>query len=171
MILTAERIILRPFCVNDAETVANICNDKNFSKYIPLPFPYTLQDAKDWIKSQPKQRNQKSFAIVLKENNQLFGSISINLDKSKQNAEIGYWIKPEMSGKGYATEAVKKILEYGFEKLNLHKIYAKHYVENIASGKVMKKSGMSYVGILKKHSFKNGIYHDDCLYEIVNPHD
>lgn len=170
MELFEQRIYLRPFLLEDADVVAKICNDENLTKYIPLPYPYTKQMAIDWISQQTNQM-QKNFAVVLKDTNKLFGSISITVDEANQVAEIGYWIQPEMSGKGYATEAVKTILNFGFEKLKVHKIFAKHYVENPASGKVMQKSGMTFVGVLKSHSYKNGIYHDNCLYEIVNPHD
>ncbi len=169
MVLETERLILRPFQLSDADDVCRICSQKRVTRFLPLPYPYTLQDAKNWIAGQSKDEEHADFAIVLKKNGQLIGSISVSGIKKCQVGEFGYWIDPDFWGNGFATEAARKLIEYAFNSLGYVKLYAKHYAENPASGKVMQKCGMSLVGTLHKHTLKDEIWRDVCLYEILNP--
>lgn len=168
--IETERVYLTKFKLSDAKRVAKICNDENLTRYLPLPYPYTLEMAKEWISSQKTDLKHLDYAVISKETNQLIGSISLS-DKGDGCKELGYWLAPECHGKGIMTETAQCLISYAFEKLGVHKIIAKHYIENPASGKVMQKCGMNVVGILKKHALKNNIWHDVCLYEIINPHD
>lgn len=170
--MESERIYLRPFVIEDAEDVFAVCKEFNVTKYLPLPYPYNLEMAKEWILSQEANKDKRlEFAVILKATNKLIGSIGIGIETVDRHGEIGYWISPDFWRKGFATEAVKLLIEYAFKELSFHKIYAKHYVENPASGKVMQKCGMSFIGTLKEHSFKNGQFHDVNLYELLNTHD
>lgn len=170
--MESERIFLRPFVIGDVEEVFAVCRDFNVTKYLPLPYPYTLDMAKSWISSQEENKDKRlEFAVILKSNNKLIGSIGLGIENTDRHGEVGYWISPDYWGKGYATEALKLLIDFAFKKLKFHKIYAKHYVENPASGKVMQNCGMSLVGTLKDHSFKNGKFNDVKLYELINKHD
>ena len=169
--LNTERVSLRYFKKSDIDDLVKICNDKEFNQYIPLPYPYYENDAKDWILAMPKRRKaglEYDFAIIKKDDKKLIGSISLMINKIYPCAEIGYWIAKPFWGKGYATEATKKIIEFAFENLGLHKVYAKCYRENIASAKVIEKSGLVKVGILTEHALKNGKFHDCILFELIN---
>lgn len=168
--IETERVYLRKFKLSDAKRVAEICNDENLTRYLPLPYPYTLEMAKEWITSQKTDLKHQDYAVISKENNKLIGSISLS-DKGDGCKELGYWLAPECHGKGIMTETAHCLISYAFEKLGVHKIIAKHYIENPASGKVMQKCGMNVVGVLKKHALKNNVWHDVCLHEIINPHD
>lgn len=165
-ILETERLYLRPFSLEDTKRITQVCNDKNLTKYLPFPYPYEEKMAIDWISQMP---NSKDFdcAIVLKENGLLIGSISL-MKRDDYVAELGYWLDPLYKGMGLMTEVATALVKYGFEKLKYHKIFAKHYAPNLASGRVMQKIGMRFVGTLEEHTFKDGKFYDVKLYEILN---
>ena len=91
------------------------------------------------------------------------------VEKNDNNAELGYWFGERFWNKGYATEAASGTIKYGFEKAGLHKIFARHFVDNPASGRVMEKNKMICEGTLKSHHQRFGQYHDICYYGIFNP--
>jgi RimJ/RimL family protein N-acetyltransferase len=84
-------------------------------------------------------------------------------------AELGYWIGVAHWNRGYCTEAAKAVLEYGFNSLRYHKISARHFVDNLSSGRVMEKVGMRREGLLQDDVMKDGRYITVELYGIVNP--
>ena len=84
-------------------------------------------------------------------------------------SELGYWISPDVWNKGIATEAARALIKYGFEIKEFHKIVAKHFKYNGASGRVMEKTGMKKEGTQEKHVLKNDLYEDIVLYGIINP--
>lgn len=137
-----------------------------------IPFPYTLEDAKKFIEyTNNAMSNQKSYelAITLKENSdELVGCISLmGIKRPANKAELGYWVAKKFWNNGIATEAAKAIIEYGFNTLNLNSIFARFLDNNPASGEVMKKIGMKYVGKMRKNEYKLGKYHDVYYYEIL----
>ncbi|MDE6583122.1 MAG: GNAT family N-acetyltransferase [Clostridia bacterium] len=168
----SERLSFRFFELSDCDRLVFLLNDKEMTQYVPIPFPYTKEMAKSWVSGQKETRDlglNYDFAIVLKETKQLIGSVSVSfIDKDNKHGELGCWIAKDFWHKGYMTESLKRVIRFAFEELKLHKVYAKHYVENIASGKGIQKSGLTFVGILKDHVLKDGVYHDNALYEIMN---
>ncbi len=171
--ITAERLTLRPFTVDDADAVAFICNDAETQKTtLSLPYPYLRDHAVQWISGHDSDRrdgNAYCFAICDRENGTLYGSISLSIKKPNGAvAELGYMIGREYWGNGYATEAVRGIIEYAFSELMLHRVYAVHLGSNTASGRVMLKAGMKYEGTMRDHIFKRGRYEDAVIYGIVN---
>lgn len=169
--METKRLNFRYFEMSDCKTLAKLCNDETVTRYLPLPSPYKLSDAKNWILGQEANRkngDMYDFAIIDKETNGLIGSISLKINKQNNFAEIGYWLAPTYWNKGLMSEACKEIINFAFENLKLHKVFAKHYVENSASGRVMEKAGLKYVATLQDHAYKNGTYHDVKLYELVN---
>lgn len=170
--IETDRLIMRLFKDADAEKVYEACNDINIAKTtLAIPFPYTLEDAKSFIKHTSKAIDDQTaytFAIALKENiNEVVGSISLSVKRPSNKAELGYWVTKKYWNRGIATEAAKAIVEYGFNNLNLNSIYARHMDINPASGKVMQKIGMKHVGIMREHEFKFDKYHDVVYYEIL----
>jgi len=82
-------------------------------------------------------------------------SVWSKINKENNRAEFGYWVGEPFWGQGIATEAVAAILKFGFQELNLNKIYATHYLENPSSGKVLVNNKMINEAELKEH-YKNG---------------
>ncbi len=84
-----------------------------------------------------------------------------------KKAELGYWLGKKHWGKGYVTQAVKLILNFGFNKLKLHKIYARLLAENIGSRKVLEKAGFKFEGTFKEHEYRHKRWHDVLNYGIL----
>jgi ribosomal-protein-alanine N-acetyltransferase len=171
-ILRTERLILRPFELSDARIVQQKAGDKavaDTTANIPYPYPDGL--AEEWISThQPKFESGEliNCAITLEKTRELIGAIGLVINKRFNHAELGFWIEKDLWGKGYATEAARALIDYGFNKFGLHKIFAHHMTRNPASGKVMKKLGMHEEGLLKEHVLRSGKYEDVIVYGILN---
>ena len=108
-----------------------------------------------------------NFAIVLRERGELCGSIGLLINARDANAALGYWIGLPYWSRGYATEAAREVVRYGFERLGLHRIYAAHFGNNPASGRVLRKIGMAYEGTRREHHRKWGEYEDRVEYGLL----
>jgi RimJ/RimL family protein N-acetyltransferase len=97
----------------------------------------------------------------------LVGAISLGVDSAHHHAEAGYWIGRPFWGQGYATEALRRLISYGFAELKLERIVARHLGCNPASGRVMEKAGMIREGCQRRHEIKNGNLEDVVLYGIL----
>ena len=95
------------------------------------------------------------------------GGIGLRLAPDHQHAELGYWIGVPYWGQGYATEASRELLRYGFEDLGLHRIFASHFKHNPASGRILVKLGMRYEGCQREHLRKWDRFVDSELYGIL----
>jgi RimJ/RimL family protein N-acetyltransferase len=96
------------------------------------------------------------------------GSIGLHLqtDILRKNAEIGYWLAEDYWGKGIVTDAIHQIVKYGFENLDIVRIFARIYGTNIPSQKVVEKCGFKLEGKYDKTLFKNGEFLDELIYAI-----
>lgn len=170
--ITTERLVLRIFEKSDAETVTKLCNNYNIYKNtLYLPYPYSIDYALSWIENHLDNFNvDKSyeFAITDKGTGKLYGAIALSNNQRFHNGEIAYWIGEEFWGNGYATEASKAILEFAFNVKQYHKVYARHFASNLASGKVIEKLGMLKEGVLIDHVMKEDRYEDLVYYGIIN---
>ena len=167
--IKTERLIIRRFVSNDAQDVYECCNDYDVIKTtLGLPWPYTLEMAKGWIESQ-NNNNSYEFAICLKENsNKVIGCISLlDINSNAKRAEMGYWVCKKLWKQGIATEAAKGMLNWGFKTLGLHSVIARYFDINPASGKVMAKCGMTYVGTIRDHECRFGKFYNVGYYEII----
>lgn len=108
-----------------------------------------------------------TFAITQRDNGELVGSIGLVIFEKHHSGELGYWIGKPYWNNGYCTEASLAILDYGFETRKLHRIHAKCYVRNPASGRVMQKIGMQHEGTLRHHLLKWDVYEDVEAYAIL----
>lgn len=162
--------ILRPFKRGDEESLArNINNKKIYHNLLNVPYPYTLKDAKKWIDEnlkEAKNKNPEKIRLAIEIAGEIAGGIG--LDKIKgHKAEIGYWLGEKYWGQGIATQAVKLVAKYGFDKLKLKRIYAHVFPWNKASMRVLEKAGFKFEGVLKKNHKKNNRYLDSHLYAKV----
>lgn len=171
-VLETERLRLRRFEISDAENVQRLVNDIDIAKStLNIPHPYTLENAREWISHHMdkfQSRVSIEFAITLKNSHELIGAIGISsICEEHEKAEIGYWIGKKYWGKGYCTEAARRILQFCFEQLKLNRVYAIHFSSNPASGKIMQKIGMKMDGVLRKNIKKWGEFIDTPIYSIL----
>lgn len=170
--IETDRLLLRLFTEEDAEKVTVLCNNYNiFKRTMTLPYPYTLDCALSWIANHEQNFDSDrmyELAITDKISSQLYGAIAISNHMQHKNGEMAYWVGEQYWGNGYGTEAAQAMIDFVFEEKNFHRVYARHFKSNPASGKIMEKCGMQYEGTLKDHVFKIDRFEDIVHYGIVN---
>lgn len=169
--ISLERLILRPFSLEDAPAVQEMAGDRYVAETtLYIPHPYEDGSAEQWINTHLDvfQKDQSlELAIIHREQNVLVGAISIGINRNFDLGELGYWIGKKYKNNGYCTEAAKGIVKYAFHEMNLNRVFARHLSKNPASGKVMEKLGMKYEGILRQHIKKWGTYEDLVYYGLL----
>lgn len=167
--LQTERLLLRPYTRADAPTLVPLIGAREVAATtLRIPHPYSLSDAEDFI-TRMESGDEKRFAIVLRASATLIGGVGLRVATAHNHAELGYWLGVPYWGKGYATEAARAMVRYGFEQLGLHRIQASHFSNNPASGKVLRKIGMTHEGCKREHILKWGEYLDLELYGMIKP--
>lgn len=169
--LTTERLILRPFTVDDASWVERYAGDREVaSTTLRIPHPYPPGAAELWIATHEESfaRGQTvDFAITLAGTGEAIGSIGLRIDAEHSHAEVGYWMAVPFWGQGYGSEAARALVRYGFEVLGLHRIFACHMARNPGSGRVLQNAGMRHEGCLRQHVQKWGQFEDSEYYGIL----
>jgi [ribosomal protein S5]-alanine N-acetyltransferase len=146
--LITERLILRPIHQNDVEVIHQLNSLEEVQQYNTSGIPENIEETKlhvDQLINNNNIENQQHFTFVIEtsDENKFVGLIAINLGKPQyKNAEVWYKISPYFWSKGFATEALNKIISFGFIDLNLHRIEAGCAIDNIGSIKVLEKVGM-----------------------------
>ncbi|MHC1769402.1 MAG: GNAT family N-acetyltransferase [Verrucomicrobiia bacterium] len=171
--LKTERLILRPLTLEDAPVVQHLAGRREIADTtISIPHPYSAQQARDWISGHMEARAQLKgmvFGVELTRTNQLIGTIGLReIDQEHLKAEMGFWIGMDWWGNGYATEAARRLIRYGFQELGLNRIYAHHMVRNPASGRVLEKIGMQREGLLRQRVRKWGRFEDVFMLAILS---
>lgn len=169
--IETNRLLLRLFKETDAPEVTKLCNNYNLYKNtLYLPYPYSIEDALSWIKNHLDNFNDNKyfeFAITDKVTGKLYGAIALSKHQKFNNGELAYWVGEEYWGNGYATEAAKAILEFAFIEKQYHRVFARYFHSNPASGKVIEKIGMRKEGVLRNHVMKENKYIDLVYYGIL----
>jgi len=172
--LETERLFLRRVVKEDVKEIFTLRSNKETMKYIPRPLVKTEEDALAHIAMiEDKIENNEgiNWAITLKNDPKLIGLIGHYRIKPEHfRAEIGYMLLPEYHGKGIIVEAIKETIKYGFEIMNLHSIEAMIDPENLASEKVLQKSGFVKEAHLKQNEYYEGRFLDTVIYSILNHH-
>ena len=146
--LKTERLLLKPVSENDIENVFKLQSLEETARFntsgIPINIDETRKIVENWIIENNKENTQKfTFIIELTETQEFIGLIGINLGKPHyKNAEIWIQFDYRFWNKGFATESARKILDFGFDDLKLHRIEAGCAIENIGSINVLEKVGM-----------------------------
>ena len=173
--------VLRPWRLDDAESIAKYANNRNIWRNLRdrFPHPYSLQDAHEFLAGRAEigsslgvQRTptiETSFAIEV--DGEAAGSIGLllNDDVHRGTAELGYWLAEPHWGRGIVTEAARAMVAYGFDDLGLRRIEAVVFAWNPASTRVLEKAGLTFEARLRKQVIKDGEVMDALLYAIVTP--
>lgn len=172
--LEANRLKLEEISFVDLEPIHQLHSLPATDEYNTLGIPGTIQDTetvlKDWLNQQSaRPRASYVFSIKLIETNQFVGLVALIPGKPKYRiGEVWYKIHPDYWRQGYATEALAKVLEFGFEKLGLHRVEAGSAVENTASIKVLEKVGMIREGVKRKILPLKDKWSDNYFYAILD---
>ncbi len=167
--LQKGNIILRPPVEKDKDILATLANNKNVSSCLRdyFPFPYNISDAEIFINLTKLQKPVTTFAIEF--DGKFCGIIGLvtQNDVYRKSAEIGYWLGEPYWNKGIITIAVKLITGYGLNQLDLIRIFAGVFENNIGSMRALERNGYLKEGILKKAIFKNDQVWDEHRYAIT----
>lgn len=170
--LETERLKLRRLEQSDVNTVFALRSNPEIMKYIPVPLTQSIEEAEAYICSIDKRMENKecvNWAITLKDSGVMIGTIGFYRMKLEHyRAEAGYMILPQFNGKGYVTEALNAIIEYGFSTMKLHSLEALIDPANIGSMKVLEKCGFEKEAHFKEHLFFNGQFLDSAIYSKLN---
>lgn len=170
-VLETERMKLRKLTIRDAGDVFEYASVEEVTRYVSWEPHRTLADTKSFLKHvlfQYEKGIPTSWGLVLKENDKLIGTGGFlwwSIENSK--AEIGYVVSNLYWNRGIATEALHRILKFGFEIMHLERIEARCFVENTASERVMQKCGMKLEGILRSSMYIKGAFRNFKLYSIL----
>ena len=171
--LETERLILRRFNENDYKGMYdNWATDLKTTKYVSFEphqnYEQTKQIVNEWIKKYDD--GSFNWVVELKDTHEIIGNIeAIGVSKKHNNCEMGYVYGSKFWGKGYASEALKRVIEYLLYDCNFHLIEGRHYASNPASGRVMEKAGMKKDGVLRERRVNKIIdgYDDLVVYSIT----
>jgi ribosomal-protein-alanine N-acetyltransferase len=121
------------------------------------------------IDSKIESKEGINWAITLKGDTTLIGVAGFyKINPENFRAEIGYIMHPTYSGKGFISEVVKKLIDYGFNSMNLHSVEAVIAPENYASAKVLLKNGFIREGLLRENLYFQGRFLDSAVYSLLN---
>jgi ribosomal-protein-alanine N-acetyltransferase len=172
-VLKTPRLLLRQVASNDAEAILALRSNDEVMKYIPRPYLKTKEDALELI-AMFDDKIENGIGInwgiyLLDEPEKLLGIIGhYRIKPEHYRAETGYMIFPEYKGKGIVSEALKKVIEYGFNEMKLHSIEAILDPENKGSEKVLLKNGFVKEAHLIENEFYEGRFLDTMIYSILN---
>jgi RimJ/RimL family protein N-acetyltransferase len=166
MQLKLKRSTIRPWRLNDAESLAKHANNRRVWLALRdvFPHPYTVDDANKFLQNATTAQPTTDFCIEV--DGAAVGGIGIHLgrDVHRHTAELGYWLAEKLWGRGIVTEAVVAFSNFCLENFPLRRIYAEPFANNPASARVLEKAGFIFEGRLKNHVIKDGQLLDSLLY-------
>lgn len=160
--------ILRPFNINDLDSLVYYANNYNISKNMTnkFPYPYTVESGLFFLNAATQNIPNNILAIDIE--GQAVGGIGIHPQEDIycKNAELGYWIAEPFWNKGIITNAVIQMIEYGFNNFDINRIFARPFGYNIASQRVLQKAGFILEARYEKTLYKYGEYIDELIYAV-----
>ena len=169
--LCTERLVLRKISVSDAEDMFAYSANEDLTRYLlwdPHPDLFYTEHYIRYLQERYAAGDFYDFAVVSKETGRMIGTVGFtSFDLPNRSAEIGYVIAPNSQGRGYATEAVTRLISFGFDECALERISAVCMKENLASMRVMEKCGLKREGLLRSAVFAKGEMRDVYLSAIT----
>ena len=169
--ISTDRLILRRMTMKDAQDIFEYSRDPEVARHVLWTAQKHISEAKEYVRYMTKCYRDdlpSSWGIIDKESGRLVGTIGY-MAFSEENAsvEIGYSLARWLWGKGLATEALRAVIDYTFEAMDINRIEAQHELTNPSSGRVMEKCGMKKEGILRQRLYNKGKFVDVALYSIL----
>lgn len=162
---------IREWRIEDAPCLSEVLNNKEIQNNLRdgIPFPYMIKDAEEFILAMLNSDKDKTYAYAITIDDEAIGSIgAFRKDNIHyRTAEMGYYIAESYWGKGIGTSAVKQLCSHIFNYTDIIRIYAEPFDYNIASCRILEKSGFVCEGILRKNAIKNGNALDMKMYSLV----
>jgi len=168
-----SRLLIRPVTIEDAQSMYRYRSDAEVNRFLPKEY-HAVEDITDLIRRTASEINVPDtwFQLVLicKENGQLIGDVGLHFlasDGQHKQVEIGYTLAKNYHGKGYATEALRAILDHVFTTLQKHRVIASIDPENEASMRLLERLGFRKEAHFKESLFFRGRWADDVIYALL----
>ncbi|OIK05395.1 GNAT family N-acetyltransferase [Bacillus sp. MUM 116] len=169
--LETDRLVLRELTNEDAEGIFACFSNDDVTRFYGLETLKSIEEAEKFVDFFSKNYSEKRgirWGIERKGTKGIIGTIGFNAWSPKhKRAEIGYEIHPEQWRKGYTSEAVSKVLSYGYDVMGLTRIGAVVFIENEASNKLLEKVGFQKEGILRDYMYQDGKAYDTYVYSLL----
>ena len=173
MEITTERLCLREFACDDWRAVLGYQRDPRYLRYYPwdnrteADVQAFVATFRQWQTEQPRRRFQ--IAVVRRADGRLIGNCGIRRKPGNDwEADIGYELAPDFWGHGFATEAARAIVDFGFRDLGLRRISSWCIADNLASARVLERLGFQYEGRLRRNEYFKGRWWDTLLYGLLS---
>lgn len=166
--LKGKQVALREIRKSDLPFFVKWMNDPEITQYLTVYLPMTMEEEEEWYENIGKKKNSVYFAITTSDD-KLIGNIVLNkINEKNRCATLGIVIGDKNDwGKGYGREAIKLIVKYGFETLNLHRIELKYYDFNERAKKCYEKAGFKLEGMKRESHYINGKYCNEAIMSIL----
>jgi RimJ/RimL family protein N-acetyltransferase len=169
MLLQFDKYQIREFLSSDAEALAKYANNREVSKYMrdSFPYPYTKENAVQWIDFAMKNYSSLFFAIA--DETELIGGIGAmpQTDVHRFSSEVGFWLGQSHWNKGIITKALPVFCNYLFTNFDFNRLTANVFEGNEASQKVLEKNGFVLEGKQRKSVFKENRFVDHYIYGLL----
>lgn len=169
MLLDLGDLRIRPWRKNDLDALLRYANNPKIAANLrdQFPHPYTRRDALDYLEYVRTMEVPMSFAV--EHGGEAIGGIGFKLgiDIARISVEMGYWLGEPFWGRGLTTRAVTASSDWAFENYKVVRIFATVFLENVASIRVLEKSGFTREGVLRRSAIKNGVIRDQVMYAKV----
>jgi len=169
MVIETQRLFIRRAREGDTGAILAACRDPAVHEMYAYAFS-ELDNVCDYLNVLRREYERdfcQTMVIARKDADALIGMITLEKDRIFPRAEVSYWVEPAYRGLGYATEAVRAMIGYGFRTHLLQRIQAMRFPENPASGRVLEKAGMRYEGTLRRYVGFGEDMRDCLMYAIL----
>lgn len=170
-VLETERLVLRHMEAEDTDALAAVLSDPIAMQYYPHAF--SREEVAQWVARWMASYDANAYglyAMVLRKTGKVIGDCGHALQNidGKSEIEIGYHVRRDLWGHGYATEAARVLLRWAFDTLDLNRVQAETDTRNVASARVLEKLGFVREGTLREDCVVNGEVSDSWVYGLIS---
>lgn len=169
--ISTPRLLMRALENHQAETLWGLANGPNIAdNTASIPSPYTLETAQNFIEGMQQKFHSAhllSLGMHRRDCGELIGIVSLRINPAHCYGHLGGWVAADARNQGYAAEAARALMDYGFAELDLHRVGSQCFSRNKESARVMEKIGLRYEGCMRGAFLKNGVHEDMLVFATV----
>ncbi|MFI9330774.1 GNAT family N-acetyltransferase [Kitasatospora sp. NPDC052868] len=172
VVLTTERLVLRPPQACDLQALFEACQDEEIQRWTVVPSPYRFEDAEYFVNDLAANGWRTGEALIWcvleRGSGALVGTQGITLTPGRTGSgEVGWWAAKEHRGRGYTVKAARAVARYGLTELGLRRLEWQAYVGNDGSRAVADRVGYRFEGTLRSYAEQRGVFHDSWVASLL----
>jgi ribosomal-protein-alanine N-acetyltransferase len=176
LVISTQRLRLRPFQASDLEDIWPVVSDPEFPRLMSWEAHRSKEETAEWIERVSRiATSGEAVKWAIEHEGKVIGAIGLQEIVWQLRAlrvdrgELGYWMSPAYQRRGLMTEAVQAVVRFGFETIGLHKIVVTCMAENVASRRVIEKAAFRWLGRAEDDVWRDGKWHAHLIYELTAP--